>query len=653
MNALLQNTFAGHLALSSGLVLTAGFLLHFLLRSRSAAWQELVWRSAFIVLLLLPLAWAFRPFALFEEPPLLLSAPMAVMSPADVTPDMALPTLPPTVIEPFPWEMLLGAIWAAGAFVLLLRVAAGMLWRRRWRTGATSCQDPSVLELWQQIDPHTDGQLLVSPDCRVPLTWGKLVILPIHSLAWSRENLAAALHHEAAHLQRRDSSYRGLGEIAAAFFWPQPLVWLARRLWHRTQEQACDDAVLRSGSDPANYAELLCAAARMWTRPVTGGLSMAQPSSLECRLRAVLDPERPRSPCTPRSLKASGFAILLAFATSALAQKQERKLTVHPDTAVAKTAYLIPDVSFPSLKFLDKTLEGALVQISKEIAELPQGRNGLRVATDPAVAGRQITMEIRDVKLESLLRIFAQATNSHIINDGNGIVFKDGPAVAPAPAVSHSALRKLALGILFDALEFEEATVADMVDEIMRKIRQAKFPGQPIDIILQFPPSTKYSLSLKNVTAWDAVAKVAEISGMSITPVEALGDRPGAIRMDVYPPNMETSKSLSDKIKAIRKTRDLLNKATGDELIEVFSKMDTGNATINNFSRQYKKERIEYARMLKSGFGINHPKVIGLRKQIEEERKILLTASGNYRESLAVTIKNLETKSKKLEQAVK
>ena len=299
----------------------------------------------------------------------------------------------------------------------------------------------------------------------MPLTWGRLVILPIHALAWSRENLAAALRHEAAHLQRRDSRYRGLGEIVAAFFWPQPLMWLARRLWHRTQEQACDDAVLRSGSDPANYAELLCAAARMWTRPVTGGLSMAQPSSLECRLRAVLDPECPRSPCTPRWVKASGFAILLAFATSALAQKKEAKP--------------IPK-SEPPVK----------VENKKPI-------NSDKIATPLNIS------ELKDI---------ARAT-----------------------------------GV------YQERLAA-------------------------------------------------------------------------------------------------LNRLSEDELIEATIKSGAGDATIKMFSESIKKDRIEYAGMLKRGFGRSHPRVTGLRWQIEEERKILLTASDNYRKSLAVTMKNLETKLKKLEQ---
>ena len=88
-------------------------------------------------------------------------------------------------------------------------------------------------------------------------------------------------------------------------------------------------------------------------------------------------------------------------------------------------------------------------------------------------------------------------------------------------------------------------------------------------------------------------------------------------------------------------------------MIEACIKLDSGDETIKLFSQQYRQDQIGYSKMLKAGYGKNHPRMVGLRKQIGEERKILLKASENYLQSLAIIIKNLENKLKEMEQAAK
>ena len=70
---------------------------------------------------------------------------------------------------------------------------------------------------------------------------------------------------------------------------------------------------------------------------------------------------------------------------------------------------------------------------------------------------------------------------------------------------------------------------------------------------------------------------------------------------------------------------------------------EEGDPTIKLWLEQLQKDKLELARLDTSGFGPRHPRRIGVAKQIEEEEKILLSASDNYRKSLEVTIGNLKT----------
>lgn len=104
----------------------------------------------------------------------------------------------------------------------------------------------------------------------MPVTWGILrpvILVPKSAEAWDADRLRAALLHEGAHVRRLDYTWHFLGEFAAAFHWPNPLVWLARRRVRAAQERACDDVVLREGVRATDYADQLLAIARSMSGP--------------------------------------------------------------------------------------------------------------------------------------------------------------------------------------------------------------------------------------------------------------------------------------------------------------------------------------------------------------------------------------------------
>lgn len=151
------------------------------------------------------------------------------------------------------------------------------------------------------------------------VTWGLFrpkVVLPTSALAWPDERIRVVLGHELAHVRRHDWLVQIAVQLLRSVYWFNPLVWIAGRRLRQESEQACDDAVLNMGVDGRAYAEHLLALARafrseryMWS-PAP---AIARPSSLERRVRAMLNARTNREPVT-RAACVAAFAALLAIA---------------------------------------------------------------------------------------------------------------------------------------------------------------------------------------------------------------------------------------------------------------------------------------------------------------------------------------------------
>jgi uncharacterized protein (TIGR03435 family) len=67
--------------------------------------------------------------------------------------------------------------------------------------------------------------------------------------------LEAILAHELRHVQRRDNLTAAIHMVVETLFWFHPLVWWIRGRLVEERELACDEGVLRLGSEPQVYAE--------------------------------------------------------------------------------------------------------------------------------------------------------------------------------------------------------------------------------------------------------------------------------------------------------------------------------------------------------------------------------------------------------------
>ena len=191
------------------------------------------------------------------------------------------------------------AAWAAGAACLLLSSLIGRfgLWRvsRRSTPLEDQCWVHMLRALSSRLGIRRPVGLLRGEPGTMPMTWGiwnARILLPGEADEWPSGRREAVLLHELAHLKRRDCLTQSLGTIALALHWFNPLAWLACRRMAIERERACDDLVLSTGCESADYARhLLQVVAGVRISPLTrrSAIAMARGPWLKRRLAAILD----------------------------------------------------------------------------------------------------------------------------------------------------------------------------------------------------------------------------------------------------------------------------------------------------------------------------------------------------------------------------
>src|SRR5262249_29780841 len=134
----------------------------------------------------------------------------------------------------------------------------------------------------------------------MPVTWGAFrptVLLPASSVKWTEARQRNVLTHELAHVVRYDWMMQMIAELARAIHWFHPLAWIAAREMRRESERTCDDSVLNTGVEAAEYAKQLldfaagfAPAGSRWS----SALAIARPTNFERRLTAMLHPKLKR-----------------------------------------------------------------------------------------------------------------------------------------------------------------------------------------------------------------------------------------------------------------------------------------------------------------------------------------------------------------------
>ncbi len=357
------------IAAKTTIVLVVTLALVAAARRRSAAQRHWLLTVGLTSILLLPLLSGVWPSFLAAPLPAAAAATRPVMTTAATfdTSDAAVaatvrPGAPavrrarPTPLAPWTFDgaRVVLLVWAIGAVALLSRLGVGLWTLRRCARRATPIADGP----WRWSCDAAAGRLGLTQPVRLvrganatPLvTWGwrrPTILVPDDALGWSDDRRDLVLVHELAHVSRRDWAAQLVGEVVRALHWYHPLAWVANRRLRLDAEHAVDDRVVTGGVAGADYASHLLALARQSRRrtPWTPAPAIARSSSLEGRIRAMLDTSLDRTPLNRRSqlgVAAAALLALLPLAALTTAQAQFHSLS---GTLVDATGRALPGVT--------------------------------------------------------------------------------------------------------------------------------------------------------------------------------------------------------------------------------------------------------------------------------------------------------------------
>lgn len=206
--------------------------------------------------------------------------------------------------------------------VLLSRHALALWQLYRLPRQSQRVQNRDTLTLFESLR-QSQGitrkvRLVFSHRLSSPVSFGLLspyVVLPHKAEQWSPSMLSDVLTHELAHIRRFDWLTMLFIRLTSAFYWFNPLVWLAQKRIDDSAELCCDAAVLRSGRNECGYAQTLVNIARIGKpgkatpdRPLRLTQSMLDRSTLLFRITHILEDKTMTQSISKQRLIATSFA---------------------------------------------------------------------------------------------------------------------------------------------------------------------------------------------------------------------------------------------------------------------------------------------------------------------------------------------------------
>ncbi len=283
-------------------------------------------------------------------------------------------------------------IWLLGCAVVL------GVWLVRWRrmsrtvrAGAT-IESGRVFEALHQLAPQTTLPIVSSETSLEPGVFG--IFRPV--LLWPRDidtmldeaQVRAILAHELAHIRRRDNLAAAVHTLIEVIFWFHPLVWWIGSRLVDERERACDEEVVRRGSDPHVYAESILRTCQFYVQSPLSCVSGVTGSDLKKRIERIMA-DRPRT-----SASAWSRAVLLIGAAITLGA---------PVVAGALSAATLPST-------IDVNASG---RPSFEVATVrPNATGGARVSMLILPGG---TWQATNVTLESMIRMSYRLQQSQLV----------------------------------------------------------------------------------------------------------------------------------------------------------------------------------------------------------------------------------------------
>jgi len=439
------------------------------------------------------------------------------------------------------WQLVAFGIWAIGTGLLLFQRGLGSLRLRLLRKSSPRLVDLRAKTICDGVlaELGIDRAVEVRTSTRtlVPMTWGTrhpVLLLPIEALDWSDERIDAAIRHEAAHIARRDYFTNFGAQVACAFYWPNPLVWMALRSLHIAQEQAADDFVIRAGTVPERYAyQLLDLARKLAARSDNAApysIAMARPSTLESRMLAIMDEQRNRCPISMRTATTAFVPVVLGLAlcsmTHLMADVNVAKPQVEKEAAsnVQDPAVASPVDAYPYGKIVIHRVDFTQVTLTEAVDFLrvkarEQGADSFRIVIPKMPEPEpRVTLSLSKSPILHALQSIAGSAGMQVRRDSHGFVLENERVTRrePIPASYDAPVDPFAK-ITFNKVDFKDVTLTEAVD-FLRK--SAKTQGaDTFNIVIPKMPDPEPRLSMhlySKVPMTNVVRYVAQSVGLQV-----------------------------------------------------------------------------------------------------------------------------------------
>src|SRR5437667_1312991 len=294
--------FGNHLWQSTVFVIAAG-LLTLVLRQNHARFRYWLWLVASVKFLI--------PFSLLVALGRYLSVAHAVagtnaafyIAVEEVSQPFTQPTMPvipqiaaSTVLTQL-LPLFLAVVWLCGFLVVIFH------WYFRWRRISVAIRKSVPLQEGREVQAlrrleRATGmgkatEMLLSRTSLEPGVFGitRPVLLWPEGISERLEDshLEAILAHELWHVRRRDNLAAAIHMVVEAIFWFHPLVWWIGARLVDERERACDEEVLRQGSDRQVYAESILKVCEFYLESPLFCAAGVTGSNLKKRIEAIMN----------------------------------------------------------------------------------------------------------------------------------------------------------------------------------------------------------------------------------------------------------------------------------------------------------------------------------------------------------------------------
>ncbi len=207
--------------------------------------------------------------------------------------------------------------------------------------------------------------------------------------------LQAILAHELCHIRRRDNLATLMHMVVEVVFWFHPLVWwLGARLMDE-RERACDEEVLRMGSEAEAYAEGILKVCELYLQSPLKCVAGVSGANLKKRIEAIMANRPMRNLSLPKkvglvlaAVLAIAIPVILGITNAPGLRAQAQSIPKPEITGTWQGKLMVPQAPNGEIRIVFKILkadEGALkatfYMIDRPVPGLPAARSRFKAHT--------------------------------------------------------------------------------------------------------------------------------------------------------------------------------------------------------------------------------------------------------------------------------